>query len=314
MIGTAPPACQSHPNGRSRPKAHLKHRRRAGRVPCAGGRCDGDGNFARFRPLRRSRPVHQRLLARGPGAPRSLALVEAGAAGGSCTARRLRADIRDRRGAALRGRSFLLASRDLHTSVANATFLATLAPVWVALGSGLFLGESVEAKVFFGLTLCLVGAAALIGDTWSINPSHLDGDLYGGRDLVLLRRLFPRSAARAARLWRRPNAVSFERRHRDRAPRRGNGDRGHDVAADAVRRRGASRDGVDQPRRRTRAALLCARAPAGSLFVAGDLPRGCLCRLFRLADPRRAGGSDRSSSARSPSSPASPSRSRGAAT
>src|SRR6185436_2454287 len=67
----------------------------------------------------------------------------------------------------------------LNTSVANATFLATLAPVWVVLGSGLFLGESVEAKVFFGLGLCLVGAAALIGDTWSINPGQIDGDIYG---------------------------------------------------------------------------------------------------------------------------------------
>jgi drug/metabolite transporter (DMT)-like permease len=67
----------------------------------------------------------------------------------------------------------------MNTSVANATFLATLAPIWVVLGSGLFLGESVEAKVFFGLALCLVGAAALIGDTWSINPGHIDGDIYG---------------------------------------------------------------------------------------------------------------------------------------
>ena len=31
----------------------------------------------------------------------------------------------------------------MNTSVANATFLATLAPVWVVLGSGLFLGERV---------------------------------------------------------------------------------------------------------------------------------------------------------------------------
>jgi drug/metabolite transporter (DMT)-like permease len=33
--------------------------------------------------------------------------------------------------------------------------------------------------VFFGLALCLVGAAALIGETWSINPGQLDGDVYG---------------------------------------------------------------------------------------------------------------------------------------
>jgi drug/metabolite transporter (DMT)-like permease len=67
----------------------------------------------------------------------------------------------------------------MHTSVANATFLATLMPVWVVLGSGLFLGEAVERKVFAGLALCLVGAAALIGDTWSLKPEQLDGDFYG---------------------------------------------------------------------------------------------------------------------------------------
>ena len=67
----------------------------------------------------------------------------------------------------------------MNTSVANATFLATLAPVWVALGSGLLLGEAVERKVFFGLGLCLVGAAALLGGSWSLAPERLDGDLYG---------------------------------------------------------------------------------------------------------------------------------------
>ncbi len=66
----------------------------------------------------------------------------------------------------------------MNTSVANATFLATLAPVWVVLGSGLFLGESVAAKVFLGIALCLVGATALIGDTWSVHRAQLDGDLY----------------------------------------------------------------------------------------------------------------------------------------
>ena len=67
----------------------------------------------------------------------------------------------------------------MNTSVANATFLATLAPVWVVLGSGLFLGETVERKVIVGLALCLLGAAALIGGTLSVNPAQLDGDFYG---------------------------------------------------------------------------------------------------------------------------------------
>jgi drug/metabolite transporter (DMT)-like permease len=67
----------------------------------------------------------------------------------------------------------------MNTSVANATFLATLAPVWVVLGSGLLLGEKVERAILFGLALCIVGAAALIGGTWSLAPARLDGDFYG---------------------------------------------------------------------------------------------------------------------------------------
>ena len=67
----------------------------------------------------------------------------------------------------------------MNTTVANATFLATLAPVWVVLGSGLFLGEIVGRKVLWGLGLCLLGAAALIGNSWSVSPEQLDGDLFG---------------------------------------------------------------------------------------------------------------------------------------
>ncbi len=67
----------------------------------------------------------------------------------------------------------------LHTSVANATFLATLAPVWVIIGSGLFLNESVTRAVMLGLTLCLIGAALLIGETLSVAPERINGDLFG---------------------------------------------------------------------------------------------------------------------------------------
>jgi drug/metabolite transporter (DMT)-like permease len=67
----------------------------------------------------------------------------------------------------------------LKTSVANATFLATMAPVWVVLGSGFFIGERVGRGVVAGLALCLAGAAFLIGLSWQMRPDHLDGDLYG---------------------------------------------------------------------------------------------------------------------------------------
>ncbi|MYZ48508.1 DMT family transporter [Propylenella binzhouense] len=67
----------------------------------------------------------------------------------------------------------------LHTSVANATFLAVLAPVWVVLGSGMFLGETVERRLVAGLALCLLGAAALIGGSLAFRPDQVLGDLYG---------------------------------------------------------------------------------------------------------------------------------------
>jgi len=67
----------------------------------------------------------------------------------------------------------------VNTSVANATFLATLAPVWVALGSRFFIGEPVHRRTVAGLALCLAGAAFLIGTTWRASPEHLFGDLCG---------------------------------------------------------------------------------------------------------------------------------------
>lgn len=67
----------------------------------------------------------------------------------------------------------------MNTSVANATFLATLAPVWVVLGSRLLLGEPVERKVLGGLALGLLGMCFLIGGTLTVNPANLSGDLFG---------------------------------------------------------------------------------------------------------------------------------------
>lgn len=67
----------------------------------------------------------------------------------------------------------------MKTTVANATFLATMAPVWVVLGSGIFIGEKVGRGVLGGLALCLAGAAFLVGMTMRVSPEHLVGDLYG---------------------------------------------------------------------------------------------------------------------------------------
>jgi drug/metabolite transporter (DMT)-like permease len=67
----------------------------------------------------------------------------------------------------------------VHTSVANATFLATLAPVWVVLGSGLVLGEAIGGRTLGGLALGLLGAAFLMGADLRVAPAQLLGDVYG---------------------------------------------------------------------------------------------------------------------------------------
>jgi drug/metabolite transporter (DMT)-like permease len=67
----------------------------------------------------------------------------------------------------------------LHTTIANATFLATMAPVWVVLGSGVFIGERVGRESIAGLAVCLAGAALLIGTSATLAPERLNGDLYG---------------------------------------------------------------------------------------------------------------------------------------
>ncbi|HMN85892.1 MAG TPA: DMT family transporter [Bauldia sp.] len=85
----------------------------------------------------------------------------------------------------------------LNTTVANATFLATMAPVWVVLGSGLFIGEAVDRKVVYGLVLCVAGAAALVGTSIGFAPGRLAGDLYGIATSVFFGAYF--LAVRAAR-------------------------------------------------------------------------------------------------------------------
>ena len=67
----------------------------------------------------------------------------------------------------------------LRTTMANATLLATMAPVWVALFSGLFIGESVTRTMVAGLGLCVAGGALLVGTSFGYAPERLAGDLAG---------------------------------------------------------------------------------------------------------------------------------------
>ncbi|WP_417667707.1 DMT family transporter [Roseibium sp.] len=67
----------------------------------------------------------------------------------------------------------------IHTSIANATFLATLAPVWVLLGSHVILREPTSRNMWIGLLACLLGAGALVGANLGIAPERLLGDVFG---------------------------------------------------------------------------------------------------------------------------------------
>ena len=67
----------------------------------------------------------------------------------------------------------------LATTVANATFFATTAPLFVAVGAWFLLSERVKRHGIIGLALCLLGGAALVGHSYGYAPDRLTGDFYG---------------------------------------------------------------------------------------------------------------------------------------
>ncbi len=67
----------------------------------------------------------------------------------------------------------------MHTTIANATFFATTAPIWVVLFGWLFLRQAVGKLVLLGLGLCVLGGTALVAQSFAFNPSHILGDGLG---------------------------------------------------------------------------------------------------------------------------------------
>lgn len=65
------------------------------------------------------------------------------------------------------------------TSVANATFFATTAPVFVVLATWLVLRRRVASRTLGGLALCLAGGAALVVESMAVAPGRLLGDAFG---------------------------------------------------------------------------------------------------------------------------------------
>ena len=66
-----------------------------------------------------------------------------------------------------------------HTSIANATFFATTAPLWVVVFGWLLFRDRVSAAVLVGLAFCLSGGAALIFQSTHAASGHVTGDIFG---------------------------------------------------------------------------------------------------------------------------------------
>ena len=65
------------------------------------------------------------------------------------------------------------------TTVANATFFATTAPIWVVLFGWLIFRRRVSAAILVGLGLCILGGTALLAQSFQMKAGRALGDLYG---------------------------------------------------------------------------------------------------------------------------------------
>jgi drug/metabolite transporter (DMT)-like permease len=67
----------------------------------------------------------------------------------------------------------------MRTSIANATFFATMAPLWVVIFGWLILKQKVSQATVIGLALCLLGGSSLVAQSLAFNPAHAYGDAMG---------------------------------------------------------------------------------------------------------------------------------------
>ena len=67
----------------------------------------------------------------------------------------------------------------VNTSVANATFFATTAPIWVVLFGWLVFRQRATGAVLAGLGLCLAGGSALLAQSFELKPAGAIGDVFG---------------------------------------------------------------------------------------------------------------------------------------
>ncbi len=67
----------------------------------------------------------------------------------------------------------------LYTSVANATLLSNLMPLFLAAFGYLFLGERYSRRFLTGMAVAMAGAVILMGGSFQLNPDQLVGDALG---------------------------------------------------------------------------------------------------------------------------------------
>ncbi len=94
------------------------------------------------------------------------------------------------------------------TSVANATLLATFAPIYVTLGSFLLFGERFSRLFLFGMALAIAGAGVLMGRSFTVGFDNLLGDVLGavtgvffGLYILTVGRLRARFSTATIMLW-----------------------------------------------------------------------------------------------------------------
>jgi len=83
-----------------------------------------------------------------------------------------------------------------YTSVASSTVLVVTSPIWVALGSGLFLKERISWLMAIGILMTFVGSFIISGADFALEPGALLGNLlamagavFGAVYLIIGRRL-----------------------------------------------------------------------------------------------------------------------------
>ena len=96
----------------------------------------------------------------------------------------------------------------LKTTIANSTFLATTAPIWVVLVAWLWFRDRISVGTLIGLGLCIAGGGALVGNSVQIDPSRLLGDVYGAATGVFFGLYF--HAIRIGRLTHGAARLTFQ--------------------------------------------------------------------------------------------------------